>query len=341
MDPGQPEFNVSGWLSLAKVSKPRIGPNYPFLKNDENHFEIISQYYLGEFGLQQAARLYIHIIEQLVKDLNRLKPTCPVIFNAMGWLRELGLTLLRDSLNIGNIDIIYYLETKTSNDLPEDISLEEIFEERGNIIGRPLYEGNNRCRLDIPKIKDQSNSKSAMFEKKKYHARKFSPRNLRDYAYSMWINEWMEENQCITIEYKYIGINFHNDIPQNIFQVLNNCVISLGRVSQLPRIGRDGFRARAVNHNSPGEDFTSLGWGWIRHCDIETGILNIHSSLPINELMEEGVNSISVGNLPLPTAITNAINSGGKRPYVDEMSNGNKLSNNYKDVRMTKKKRAD
>ena len=33
--------------------------------------------------------------------------------------------------------------------------------------------------------------------------------------------------------------------------------------------------------------------------------------------------------------------SGGKRPYVDEMSNGNKLSNNYKDVRMTKKKRAD
>ena len=33
--------------------------------------------------------------------------------------------------------------------------------------------------------------------------------------------------------------------------------------------------------------------------------------------------------------------SGGKRPYVDEMNNSNKLSNNYKDVRMTKKKRAD
>ena len=64
MDPGQPEFNVSGWLSLVKVTKPRMGPNYPFLKNEENHFEIISQYYLGEFGLQQAARLYIHIIEQ-------------------------------------------------------------------------------------------------------------------------------------------------------------------------------------------------------------------------------------------------------------------------------------
>ena len=133
-------------------------------------------------------------------------------------------------------------------------------------------------------------------------------RNLRDYAYSMWINQWMEENQCITIEYKYIGINFHNSIPQNIFQVLNNCVISLGRVDHLPRIDRDGFRARAVNHNSPGGDFMSLGWGWIRHCDIESGILNIHSSLPINKLMELGVNSISVGNLPLPTAITNAIN---------------------------------
>ena len=115
-------------------------------------------------------------IFRLVKDLDRLNPSCPIIFNAMGWLRELGLTLLRDSLNIANIDLIYYLETKTSNDLPEDISLEEIFEERGNIIGRPIYEGNNRCRLDIPKIKDQSNSKSAADQKKKYYPRKFSPR---------------------------------------------------------------------------------------------------------------------------------------------------------------------
>ena len=111
-----------------------------------------------------------------MKDLDRLNPSCPIIFNAMGWLRELGLTLLRDSLNIANIDLIYYLETKTSNDLPEDILLEEIFEERGNIIGRPIYEGNNRCRLDIPKIKDQSNSKSAADQKKKYYPRKFSPR---------------------------------------------------------------------------------------------------------------------------------------------------------------------
>ena len=111
-----------------------------------------------------------------MKDLDRLNPSCPAIFNAMEWLRELGLTLLRDSLNIANIDLIYYLETKTSNDLPEDILLEEIFEERGNIIGRPIYEGNNRCRLDIPKIKDQSNSKSATQHKNQYFTRKFSPR---------------------------------------------------------------------------------------------------------------------------------------------------------------------
>ena len=111
-----------------------------------------------------------------MKDLNRLNPQVPVIFNAMGWLRELGLTLLRDSLNIANIDIIYYLETKTSNDLPDDVLLEDIFEERGNIIGRPIYEGNNRCRLDIPKIKDQSNSKNAIIQKKQYFTRNFSPR---------------------------------------------------------------------------------------------------------------------------------------------------------------------
>merc|ERR1712212_98233 len=120
----------------------------------------------------------------------------------------------------------------------------------------------------------------------------------------------MEENQCITIEYKHIGINFHYEIPYNKFQVLNNCIVSLGRVPSLPHLGSDGFRARAVDQRSPGHDFQLFGWGWIRHCDLQSGILNIHTSLPINRLMELGINSISVGSLPLPSAITNAINSG-------------------------------
>ena len=124
----------------------------------------------------------------------------------------------------------------------------------------------------------------------------------------MWVNQWMEENQCITIEYKHIGINFHYEIPYNKFQVLNNCIVSLGRVPSLPHLGSDGFRARAVDQRSPGHDFQSFGWGWIRHCDLQSGILNIHTSLPINRLMELGINSISVGSLPLPSAITNAIN---------------------------------
>ena len=49
-------------LEISKVDQ-RLALT-SFLKNEENHFEVISQYYLGEFGLQQAARLYIHLIEQ-------------------------------------------------------------------------------------------------------------------------------------------------------------------------------------------------------------------------------------------------------------------------------------
>jgi len=162
MDPGQPEFNVSGWLSLVKVMKPRMGPNYPFLKNEENHFEIISQYYLGEFGRQQAARLYIRIIEQLTKVLNRLNPVCPVIFNTMEWSRELGLKFLQDSLNIIYPYITFAFYHQTSNDLPssEDISLEAIFRrtlaEKGNMFGRPLYvDYKNQRPVGVSKIKDQ------------------------------------------------------------------------------------------------------------------------------------------------------------------------------------------
>ena len=39
LDPGQPEFNLSGWLNLVEVKKARIGPGFAFLKSDLHYKE--------------------------------------------------------------------------------------------------------------------------------------------------------------------------------------------------------------------------------------------------------------------------------------------------------------
>ena len=39
----------------------------------------------------------------------------------MGWIRELGLRLLIDAINSSKIDLVYYLKSNTSNDLPDEL----------------------------------------------------------------------------------------------------------------------------------------------------------------------------------------------------------------------------
>ena len=60
----------------------------------------------------------------MYRDLRKLDPNIPVIFNAMGWLRELGLHLLVESFKIVEIDFVLYLKTNTANDLPVDLEPE-------------------------------------------------------------------------------------------------------------------------------------------------------------------------------------------------------------------------
>ena len=55
----------------------------------------------------------------------------PVIFNAMGWLRHLGLKLAIDVIRSCKIDSIYYLKTETSNDLPEDLNPQQLMSNDG------------------------------------------------------------------------------------------------------------------------------------------------------------------------------------------------------------------
>ena len=49
----------------------------------------------------------------------------------MGWLRQLGLSLNLDIIRLCGVDLIYYLKTGTSNDLPDDLQLADLMSCQG------------------------------------------------------------------------------------------------------------------------------------------------------------------------------------------------------------------
>jgi len=326
MDPGQPEFNVSGWLSLVKITKPRIGPNFCHLESDS--FTLIHQRFLGNFDISKCARQYL---EEIITLTENVPNDGPVVFNAMGWIRELGLRLLIDAINSSKIDLVYYLKSNTSNDLPDELDPQRLMEPHP-MNGRPFYRGNNKATPEI--IADQSRAEGARLSKKEIFRRDFSPRTLRDIAYSVYGNKWLDLRP-LSIGFDDICFNFIDSTPRNPFQILNNCLVSLSYVNadiNQIRPDRDGIK---ILDNTTTR---AAGWGWIRHVDMRQRIIYIHTSLPIEELQSLPVNLLQVGRLPLPKCFN--LNADERQvPYVQKHDK-NVLSNSYKDTK-PKKRRID
>lgn len=333
-DPGQPEFNVSGWLSLVEVTKARVGPGFPFLQS-KTHFTTLASSFLGELSPGNNPSHYIRCIMHLKKTLDQLSPEIPVVFNAMGWLRHLGLKLNLDIIRVAGIELVYYLKTGTSNDLPDELKPESLMSEDG-------FKETHRIKTDknVKVIADKSVSTSAIQARRglSNNNREWHARQLRDVASSMFIQNWMNLAEVNWVGFANIALNFSDGKPSNIFHVLNNSMVSLSRVNVLPQPDEHGFCA----FSNMQESISSLGFGWIRHVNIEERKINIHTSLPIADLITLGINCIVIGHIPLSDQIANC---SGKtiehRPYVHVRDTENVTANKFKATYQMRKRKAD
>ena len=96
-----------------------------------SHYKTISSTFLSELSPGNNPNHYINCILHLKKCLDRINARVPIIFNAMGWLRQLGLSLNLDIIRLCGVDLIYYLKTGTSNDLPDDLQLADLMSCQG------------------------------------------------------------------------------------------------------------------------------------------------------------------------------------------------------------------
>ena len=81
---------------------------------------------------------------------------------------------------------------------------------------------------------------------------------------------------------------------------------------------------------------SSLGFGWVRHVNLEDRKIHLHSSLDVPSLISLGVNCIVVGMIPIPDQIAfSSQKSVDQRPYVHLRDQDNLTANSFKVIRRT------
>merc|ERR1712141_882401 len=116
--------------------------------------------------------------------------------------------------------------------------------------------------------------------------------------------------------FSQINIAVHHHAPTSIYQVLRKSIVSLGVTDECGRRNREGFNILIENK------FKSLGWGWIEEIDLDNKMIYIKCTLSFNELVQYGINCITLGNLPLPNSFIDQykLRNGINQDYVDDVT---------------------
>ena len=97
LDPGQAELGLPGYLSLAVIKEPLLGPNFC---HADRATEL--SLFLGDINVSNCPKRFLQCVRKLVDFLNAEKRFrgLPVVVNTMGWCRGVGLMLLVDTIRL-------------------------------------------------------------------------------------------------------------------------------------------------------------------------------------------------------------------------------------------------
>jgi len=339
-DPGQPEFDVPGFMSLTEVYLPRVGPSYCTL--GQEYYTTRARTFLGDISPGQNPRRYMQCVNFLQSQLklHYKNSGLPVIYNGMGWIRALGLALTQDIIRDCDVEFIYYLKANSSNDLPDGMDSQRLLATRGY----QSYPSPSDEKVKI--IEDTSVTAKAGIDRKritKGSQREWHAKDKRDALYSIYFNRIFNREEYTSpcrISLNNCVFNVLNRNVSDIFGLLENSLVGLTTIDRqyFSRIDRDGIRRISYDN---GFEFC-YGFGWIVKIDKEKGEILIHSDMTLDELKRLDINCFISANLPLP--IDNffekeAMKSYPKsKPYLHVRNYDLATANKFKNTQVLKKK---
>ncbi|KAB0801391.1 hypothetical protein PPYR_05745 [Photinus pyralis] len=287
LDPGQPEFTISGCLSATIVTEPVFGPNYTHLR------EPYRSVFVPKIDISAQPRDYIKNVKLLMSLCEHI-PSMPTIVNYMGYTRGFGLNIFSSVVCcVKPSSVIEIRSSNPNRNFAQCLSL-DLIHKSAQILTRHSEELSNLEIITIPSMTDESNGWV------------LEPRKVREMCVLSYFGA------CLPHSQKYI-----TDATNHLYKVY---------FSEVNLICDDNIVAPAVvNANlvamckpsSIHGSYLCYGYGIVRAVDYETRELYIIT--PITRDYLELVNSLILGSVALPPSMYMASDRvEGIVPYVSK-----------------------
>ncbi|XP_044735900.1 polynucleotide 5'-hydroxyl-kinase nol9 [Chrysoperla carnea] len=118
-DIGQSEFSVPGCISVVKVTKPLLGPNYTHLQKPER------SYFLGTISVVNNMDGYLYGIKYILDycSTNPSYQNIPWVINTMGFVKDIGFSIMIHLARmIQPTHIIQIIQTNRKENYPVNLS---------------------------------------------------------------------------------------------------------------------------------------------------------------------------------------------------------------------------
>lgn len=287
LDPGQPEFTISGCLSVTIVNEPVFGPNYTHLR------EPYRSVFVPKIDIAAQPRDYIKNVKLLMSLCEHI-PSMPTIVNYMGYTRGFGLNIF--SSVVCCVKPSSVIEIRSSNpkrNFVQRLSLNLIYKS-AQILTPHSKELSNLEIITLPSMTDESNGWV------------LEPRKVREMCVLSYFGACLSDSQ------KYIT-DSTNHMYKVYFSEVN--LICDDKIVT-PAVVNANLVAMCKPSSIRGS-YLCYGYGIVRAVDYDTEELYIIT--PVARDYLEQVNSLILGSVALPPSMYMASDRvEGIVPYVSK-----------------------
>jgi len=317
LDPGQPELNIPGYLSLSILESPLLGPNYC-----HSGGRPVKSIYLGDINVSNCPQRYLDIAKDLAEavssdcSLSRL----PLLVNTMGWVRGVGLMLLVDLIRMLEPSTVVQVQSRfPRKNLPYPLTPQMVVD-CGDSWLNVKPPSLSYSLLELPAVPEDSRAQD-MRSKDLWGSP--DPRLNRDIILLSRLGKLggLESFKIFTINFRSIALHLlHAEVKPNcLLAALNWALVDLISVEAAAVRRHKQEELYSILRQPPREH--SRGFGVIIDIDPTAKLMHLATYLSPQEI--SSVNCLVGGSTRLPDSLI--LNLKHSLPYVDLSPSDNPL----------------
>jgi len=312
LDPGQKEFGLPGYLTLALLDKPLLGPNFC---HQQTKWE--KSIYFGDINISNNPGRYISCVSELLTISDEFSG--PMVVNTMGWCQGLGALINTDVIRLCQpTTVVQLLSRFPKKNYPRSLSSDYV--STTNSSWRKSPRNLSYTLLEFQAVPERRWAKD-MRSQDSWGIPE--PKVLRDIQMLSWFGKrgGIRDLPVYSIHFSKVCLSVsHERVPAHAllaalaFNPVDLCVAKQSAIRRPKQ-----SEAYSILNTSPVTE--SIGTGIVRGVDKDRRL--IYVATDVEEEMLKQVNCLVGGSLCLPSGLLSK--QKVPSPYLDPEPSDNPL----------------